>query len=146
LELEAAAAMAKLCTVLLAAVVLLSLLVSPIDCTRKLSKPKPKPKPKTKAVSHRPARPVAKISGHKPVPAAKAHRNHTTTPLSPSTVYGSGGWLSGGGATYYGAPNGDGGEGQRHMRLLFCIQQSMYPCIFHVRRAGCYFYICQMRR
>ncbi|CAN6203748.1 unnamed protein product [Urochloa humidicola] len=98
--------MAKLCTVmLLAAVVLLSLLVSPIDCTRKLSKHKPKP------VSHR-AAPAAKVT-HKPAaPATKAHRNYTATPSSPSTVvYGSGGWLSGGGATYYGAPNGDGGEG-----------------------------------
>ncbi|CAL5090130.1 unnamed protein product [Urochloa decumbens] len=111
--------MAKLCTVLLAAVVLLSLLVSPIDCTRKLSKHKPKPK--TKPVSHRaapaakvthkPATPAVKVS-HKPVPAARANRNYTATPSSPSTIaYGSGGWLSGGGATYYGAPNGDGGEG-----------------------------------
>nr|CAB3452758.1 unnamed protein product [Digitaria exilis] len=97
--------MAKLCTVLLAAVVLLSLLVSPIDCTRKLSKPKPKPK----HVRHRPAS-AAKVT-HKPAPGAKPHRNYTTTPSSPSNAYGSGGWLSGAGATYYGAPNGDGGEG-----------------------------------
>jgi hypothetical protein len=126
--------MAKLCRVLFAAMVLLSLLVSPIDCTRKLSKAKPKPKPKTKAVSHRPAlaakvshkpAPVAKVSGHKPAPVAKARRNYTTTPSSPSTVYGSGGWLSGGGATYYGAPNGDGGEGQRHAPCA-----SVYPCVF----------------
>ncbi|KAF8690847.1 hypothetical protein HU200_041246 [Digitaria exilis] len=102
--------MAKLCTVLLAAVVLLSLLVSPIDCTRKLSKPKPKPKPKPKHVSHRPASAAVKVT-HKPAPGAKPHRNYTTTPSSPSNAYGSGGWLSGAGATYYGAPNGDGGEG-----------------------------------
>jgi len=115
--------MAKLCTVLVAAMVVLALLASPIDCTRKLSKPRPKPKPKP--VSHRPA-PAAKVShshkpaaapavkvSRKPAPAAaKVHRNCTATPSSPSTVYGSGGWLSGAGATYYGAPNGDGGEGQ----------------------------------
>ncbi|WVZ62969.1 hypothetical protein U9M48_012655 [Paspalum notatum var. saurae] len=101
--------MAKLCTILLAAVVVLSLLVSPIDCTRKLSKSN-KPKPKPKPMSHRPA-PAVKVS-HKPAPAAKAHCNYTATPSSPSTSYGSGGgWLSGAGATYYGAPNGDGGEG-----------------------------------
>ncbi|CAL5075711.1 unnamed protein product [Urochloa decumbens] len=110
--------MAKLCTVLLAAVVLLSLLVSPIDCTRKLSKSKPKTKPKPVShraapaakATHKPAAPAVKVS-RKPAPAAKAHRNYTATPSSPSTAYGSGGWLSGGGATYYGAPNGDGGEG-----------------------------------
>ena len=114
--------MAKLCTVLVAAMVVLALLASPIDCTRKLSKPRPKPKPKP--VSHRPA-PAAKVShshrpaapavrvSRKPAPAAaKVHCNCTATPSSPSTVYGSGGWLSGAGATYYGAPNGDGGEGQ----------------------------------
>lgn len=111
---------AKLCTLLLAAVVVLSLLVSPIACSsRKLTKSKPKTKP----ISHRQAAPAArtihkpaaaapavKVS-HKPATAAKSHTNHTATPSSPSTVYGSGGWLSGAGATYYGAPNGDGGEG-----------------------------------
>ncbi|KAG2633347.1 expansin-B11-like [Panicum virgatum] len=112
--------MAKLCTVLLAAVVALALLASPIDGTRKLSKPRPKPKPKPGSHrpapaakvshSHKPAAPAVKVS-RKPAPAAKAHRNYTATPSSPSTVYGSGGWLSGAGATYYGAPNGDGGEG-----------------------------------
>ncbi|PVH47844.1 hypothetical protein PAHAL_4G163500 [Panicum hallii] len=110
--------MAKLCSVLVTAVVVLSLLTSPIDCTRKLSKPRTKPKPKPVShrpapaakVSHKPAAPAVKVS-RKPAPAAKAHRNYTATPSSPSTVYGSGGWLSGAGATYYGAPNGDGGEG-----------------------------------
>ncbi|CAL5080018.1 unnamed protein product [Urochloa decumbens] len=97
------------------AVVLLSLVVSPIDCTRKLSKHKPKPKPVSHRtapaakVTHKPAAPAVKVS-RKPAPAAKAHRNYTAA--SPSTVaYGSRGWLSGGGATYYGATNGDGGEG-----------------------------------
>lgn len=111
--------MAKLSTLLLAAVVVLSLLVSPIACSRKLTKHKPKTKP----VSHRQApaaravhkpavaAPAVKAS-HKPATSAKSHTNHNATHSSPSAVYGSGGWLSGAGATYYGAPNGDGGEGQ----------------------------------
>ena len=75
---------------LLGALVMLSLLVSPIACSRKLSKPKPKP------VSHK--------------PAVKAHNNHTSASPSSSAAYGSGGWLAGG-ATYYGTPNGDGSDG-----------------------------------
>ncbi|KAL6611231.1 hypothetical protein ACP70R_039159 [Stipagrostis hirtigluma subsp. patula] len=99
--------MAKPCTfLLLGALVVLSLLVSPIACSRKLPRHKHKPKP----VSHRHA-PAAKVT-HKPAPAAakKAHRNHTASPSVPA-AYGSGGWLSGAGATYYGAPNGDGSDG-----------------------------------
>ncbi|XP_062188751.1 expansin-B11-like [Phragmites australis] len=88
--------MAKPCTLLLGAMVALALLVSPIACTRKLGKHKSKPKPK----------PI----GHQQEPAAKAHSNHTATPSVPA-AYGSGGWLSGAGATYYGAPNGDGSDG-----------------------------------
>ncbi|WVZ62986.1 hypothetical protein U9M48_012671 [Paspalum notatum var. saurae] len=105
--------MAKLCTLLLlAAMVVLSLLVSPIACTRKLSNPKrkhasrhktPAPKAKPNPVSYRPA----------PKAAAKPPRrsNHTATHPPSSIVYGPGGWLSGAGATYYGAPNGDGSDG-----------------------------------
>jgi len=102
--------MAKLCTLLLAAVVVLSLLVSPIACTRKLNKPKPKPashrrpvtapKPKPKPVSYKPA----------PVAAKPPRSNHTATP-TPSPIVYAGGWLSGAGATYYGATNGDGSDG-----------------------------------
>ncbi|XP_062189797.1 expansin-B11-like [Phragmites australis] len=88
--------MAKPCTLFLGAMVALALLVSPIACTRKLGKHKSKPKPK----------PI----GHQQAPAAKAHSNHTATPSVPA-AYGSGGWLSGAGATYYGAPNGDGSDG-----------------------------------
>ncbi|EMS47469.1 hypothetical protein CFC21_083909 [Triticum aestivum] len=66
---------------LLSALVVLSLLVSPIACSRKL-----------------------------PRPATKAHKNHTAATPSSSAAYGSGGWLAGG-ATYYGAPNGDGSDG-----------------------------------
>jgi hypothetical protein len=95
---------AKLCTLLLAAVVVLSLLVSPIACSRKLSKTKPKTKPAARVI-HKPAAAPAVKASHKPATPAKSHTNHTT-------LYGSGGWLSGAGATYYGAPNGDGGEGQ----------------------------------
>lgn len=115
--------MAKLFTLLLAALVILSLLVSPISCTRKLTKakhkPKPKPaahvaKPKPNPVSHKPApmvKPKPNPVTYKPAPAVAKppHRNHTSKhhPI----VYSSG-WLSGAGATYYGAPNGDGSDGQ----------------------------------
>ncbi|XP_066393897.1 expansin-B11-like [Miscanthus floridulus] len=102
--------MAKLCTSLLAAVVVLSLLVSPIACTRKFNKPKPKPashrrpvtapKPKPKPVSYKPA----------PVAAKPPRSNHTAT-TTPSPIVYAGGWLSGAGATYYGATNGDGSDG-----------------------------------
>jgi hypothetical protein len=83
--------MAKCCTLaLLGALVVLSLLVSPTACSsRKLTKPKTKA-----AVSHK--------------PAAKAHSSYNGT--SPSAAYATGGWLDGG-ATYYGAPNGDGSDG-----------------------------------
>lgn len=103
--------MAKLCTLLLAVVVVLSLHASPIACTRKLKKPKPKPvsygrpvtaaKPKPKPVSYKPA----------PVAAKRPRSNHTATPTPSTIVYGPGGWLSGAGATYYGATNGDGSDG-----------------------------------
>ncbi|CAL5020487.1 unnamed protein product [Urochloa decumbens] len=83
--------MAKPYTLLFGALVVLALLVSPTACTRKLGKPNR---------HHR--RPTHK-------PAIRAHRNHTATP-SASNAYGSGGWLSAG-ATYYGAPNGDGSDG-----------------------------------
>ncbi|KAM3242747.1 hypothetical protein ACQJBY_055006 [Aegilops geniculata] len=66
---------------LLSALVVLSLLVSPIACSRKL-----------------------------PKPVTKAHKNHTAATPSSFAAYGSGGWLAGG-ATYYGAPNGDGSDG-----------------------------------
>ncbi|KAL6871470.1 hypothetical protein ACP4OV_014299 [Aristida adscensionis] len=99
---------------LLGTLLVLSLLVSPIACSRKLHKRKParaishRHPPAVKA-SHRPA-PVPTIS-HNPANAAKkAHRNHTATPSAP-VAYGSGGWLAGAGATYYGAPNGDGSDG-----------------------------------
>nr|CAB3452757.1 unnamed protein product [Digitaria exilis] len=106
--------MAKLVTLLLAALVILSLLVSPIACTRKLTKPKHKAKPKP--VSHRRPAPVAVAkpkpnpASYKPAPAAAKppHRNHTSK--HPPIVYTSG-WLTGAGATYYGAPNGDGSDG-----------------------------------
>ncbi|XP_022680247.1 expansin-B11 isoform X2 [Setaria italica] len=103
--------MAKLLALLLAALVVLSLLVSPIACTRKLSKAKPKPKPKP-AIGHRPAaKPKPNPVGYKPAPAAaKPPRSNHTAKHSPSIVYG-GAWLSGAGATYYGAPNGDGSDG-----------------------------------
>ena len=107
--------MAKLCTLLLAAVLVLSLLVSPIACTRKLSKPKHKAK--AKPVSHRTApaaaaKPKPHPVSYKPAPAAaKPHRSNHTAKHSPPIVYG-GAWLSGAGATYYGAPNGDGSDGQ----------------------------------
>lgn len=80
---------AKSCTLMFGAVVMLALLVSPIACSRKLAKPN----------KHRPS--------HKP--AFRPRTNHTVTP-SASDAYGSGGWLSAG-ATYYGAPNGDGSDG-----------------------------------
>uniref|UniRef100_A0A804PM10 Expansin-like EG45 domain-containing protein n=1 Tax=Zea mays TaxID=4577 RepID=A0A804PM10_MAIZE len=84
--------MAKSCTLLFGTVlVVLLLLVSPIACSRKLAKPTNK---------HRPR--------HKPA-AVRARSNHTATP-SVSDAYGSGGWLSAG-ATYYGAPDGDGSDG-----------------------------------
>jgi hypothetical protein len=92
---------AKSSTLLLSALVVVLLHVSPIDCSRKLSKGKPN------TVGHKHA-PAAKVS-HKPAPAAKDHhRNHTR---APSVAYGSGAWLSGAGATYYGDPNGDGSDG-----------------------------------
>ena len=113
--------MAKLCTLLLAAVLVLSLLVSPIACTRKLSKPKHKAK--AKPVSHRTApaaaaKPKPHPVSYKPAPAAaKPHRSNHTAKHSPPIVYG-GAWLSGAGATYYGAPNGDGSDGQCRTCLL----------------------------
>lgn len=80
--------MAKTCTLaLLSALVVLSLLVSPIACSRKLAK----------AVRY-----------HKPA-AVKGHKNQTTTNPSSSAAYGAG-WLPAG-ATYYGNPNGDGSDG-----------------------------------
>ena len=82
--------MAKSYTLLFGAVVVLALLVSPIACTRKLAKPNRHRRP-----THR--------------PAVRARSNHTATP-SASYPYGSGGWLSAG-ATYYGAPDGDGCDG-----------------------------------
>ncbi|XP_062217493.1 expansin-B11-like [Phragmites australis] len=82
--------MAKSYTLLFGALVVLALLVSPIACSRKLAKPN----------NHRPS--------HKR--AARAHSNYTAAPSAPSDAYGSGGWLSAG-ATYYGAPNGDGSDG-----------------------------------
>ncbi|KAE8817290.1 Expansin-B11 [Hordeum vulgare] len=66
---------------LLSALVMLSLFVSPIACSRKL-----------------------------PKPAMKVHKNHTAATPSSFAAYGSGGW-SAGGATYYGAPDGDGSDG-----------------------------------
>jgi hypothetical protein len=81
--------MAKPCTLLFGALVVLALLVSPIACSRKLAKPN-KPKPTHK-------------------PGVRPRSNYTGTP-SMSDAYGSGGWLSAG-ATYYGAPNGDGSDG-----------------------------------
>uniref|UniRef100_A0A453GM28 Expansin-like EG45 domain-containing protein n=1 Tax=Aegilops tauschii subsp. strangulata TaxID=200361 RepID=A0A453GM28_AEGTS len=79
--------MAKTCTlVLLGALVVLSLLVSPIACSGKLAKA---------AGPHKPA-------------AVKGHKNQTTNPSS-SAAYG-GGWLPAG-ATYYGNPNGAGSDG-----------------------------------
>jgi len=96
----AAVAMAKSYTLLFGAVVVLALLVSPIACTRKLAKPNRHRRP-----THR--------------PAVRARSNHTATP-SASYAYGSGGWLSAG-ATYYGAPNGDGSDGKwRRLLLLLC--------------------------
>jgi hypothetical protein len=83
--------MAKSCTFLFVALVVLLLLVSPIACSRKLAKPN----------KHRPR--------HKPAVRARSSSNHTATP-SMSDAYGSGGWLSAG-ATYYGAPDGDGSDG-----------------------------------
>lgn len=81
--------MAKSCILLFGALVVLLLLVSPIACSRKLAKPN----------KHRPR--------HRP--AVRARGNYTATP-SVSDAYGSGGWLSAG-ATYYGAPDGDGSDG-----------------------------------
>jgi hypothetical protein len=82
--------MAKSYALLFGALVVLALLMSPITCSRKLAK-----SDKDK-LSHTPA-------------AARTHGNHTTDPWA-SDAYGSGGWLSAG-ATYYGAPNGDGSDG-----------------------------------
>lgn len=91
----AAVAMAKSSyTLLFGALVVLALLASPIACTRKLAKPN----------KHR--RPTHK-------PGVRARSNHTATPSASDArgdAYGSGGWLSAG-ATYYGAPNGDGSDG-----------------------------------
>jgi hypothetical protein len=86
---------AKSYTLLFRALVVLTLLVSPIACSRKLAKTN-----KHSRVAHK----------HKPV--ARAHSNHTVRSASPSAMasYGSGGWLSAG-ATYYGAPNGFGSDG-----------------------------------
>ncbi|XP_062190044.1 expansin-B11-like [Phragmites australis] len=101
-------AMAKPYTLLLGALVVLSLLVSPIACSRELTKHKPKPRPTP--IHNKPAAPKPKPTSQKqPVP--KPYSDHTASPPAPSAAYGSGGWLSGAGATYYGAPNGDGGEG-----------------------------------
>ncbi|CAM0944618.1 unnamed protein product [Alopecurus aequalis] len=74
--------MAKTCTLaLLGALLVLSLLVSPIACSRKLA-----------------------------VTAAPKINTTTYTYPAASAGYGSSGWLAAG-ATYYGNPNGDGGEG-----------------------------------
>ncbi|CAM0944617.1 unnamed protein product [Alopecurus aequalis] len=82
--------MAKACTLaLLGALVVLSLLVSPIACSRRLAK-QVSPKPVVKA--------------------APVNKTTTYTDPSVSAAYSSGGW-SAAGATYYGNPNGDGGEG-----------------------------------
>ncbi|KAL5208767.1 hypothetical protein ABZP36_033202 [Zizania latifolia] len=78
--------------VLFAALIVLSLLVSPIACSRKLRKPKPKP------------------SMQRPV--VRAHNNYTGSP----SVTASGGW-SAAGATYYGSPNGDGSDGSKSESL-----------------------------
>ncbi|KAI4973068.1 hypothetical protein ZWY2020_016912 [Hordeum vulgare] len=79
--------MANACTLaLLGALLVLSLLVSPIACSRKLAKA---------------------VGQHKPA-AVKGHKNQTATNPSSSAAYG--GWLPAG-ATYDGNPNGDGGEG-----------------------------------
>ncbi|KAK3126934.1 hypothetical protein QOZ80_7AG0565450 [Eleusine coracana subsp. coracana] len=109
--------MARTCTLVLGALlVVLSLLVSPIDCSGKH---------KAKPVSHKPAvpaqAPASKVSqkpappakvNQKPAPAAaKSGSNRTATPSPSSVANGSGGWLSGAGATYYGDPNGDGSDG-----------------------------------
>ncbi|KAK3126935.1 hypothetical protein QOZ80_7AG0565460 [Eleusine coracana subsp. coracana] len=96
--------MAKPLTLLLGAVVMLLLLVSPIDCSRKLRKRRPHPG------SHKPGH-VAK--GHKQpsAPGARATANRNHTAAHSTAIYGSGRWLSGAGATYYGAPNGDGSDG-----------------------------------
>nr|ACG27717.1 beta-expansin 4 precursor [Zea mays] len=83
--------MAKSYTLLFVALVVMALLVSPIACSRKLAKPN-KPKP-----THKPAARVTPGGNHTSIPAVSA-------------AYGSGGWLSAG-ATYYGAPNGDGSDG-----------------------------------
>jgi len=84
--------MAETCTLaLLGALVVLSLLVSPIACSsRKLA--------------------VNPLS-YKPVVKA-APTNKTTTYTNPAVLagYGPGGWLAAG-ATYYGSPNGFGGDG-----------------------------------
>jgi hypothetical protein len=93
--------MAQPSALLLGALVVVLLRASPIDCSRKRIRGKPN------TVGHKHA-PAAKVS-HKLAPAAKAHHyNHTR---APSVGYGSGAWLSGAGATYYGAPNGDGSDG-----------------------------------
>jgi hypothetical protein len=112
--------MARMCSLLLAAlVVVLLLLVSPIDCSRKhtavpISQKQSAPASASKISQKRAAAPApAKINPKPAAPAAKARSNYTNTP-SPSTsiAKGSGGsWLSGAGATYYGFPNGDGSEG-----------------------------------
>jgi hypothetical protein len=93
--------MARKCKFLLGALLVLSLLVSPIDCSLK---------PRAKPTSQKPV-PPAKVN-QKPAPPAKAPSNHTATPTPSSvTKNGSGGWLSGAGATYYGEPDGDGSDG-----------------------------------
>ncbi|GJN21759.1 hypothetical protein PR202_gb09272 [Eleusine coracana subsp. coracana] len=87
--------MAKSYTLLLVALFVLTLLVSPIAGSRKLAKTNKHRMPH----SHHRA-------------AARAHSNHTAVhTATPSAManYGSGGWLSAG-ATYYGAPNGFGSD------------------------------------
>ncbi|KAK1618656.1 hypothetical protein QYE76_024173 [Lolium multiflorum] len=79
--------MAKTCTLaLLGALVVLSLLVSPIACSTR------------------------KLAAKAPVKAAPTNKTTAFTNPAASAAYSSGGWLAAG-ATYYGNPNGDGGEG-----------------------------------
>ncbi|OEL29529.1 Expansin-B11 [Dichanthelium oligosanthes] len=96
-------------TLLLGAMVVLSLLVSPIACSRKVStKPTSTPIRYKQVAASKP-----KPASQKPVP--KPRSNYTASPSASSAAaaaYSSGGgWLRGAGATYYGAINGDGSEG-----------------------------------
>ncbi|RLM84893.1 hypothetical protein C2845_PM04G09490 [Panicum miliaceum] len=98
-------------TLLLGAmVVVLSLLLSPIACSRKLTKPTPTPP--TNYNFKLAASQLKSINHKRPQPTTvpKPRSNHTARPSAPAAA-GSGGWLWGAGTTYYGAPNGDGSEG-----------------------------------